>query len=1109
MERKNTIVKKILKIILFCLIILFLNQKIFAAGSNPADLLSTSEYTEEFKKWLELSEEEKQKVIMPRIYKVTSLETVYKNPLYKARMIGSSLITKYSLKETIPNNVKIKNQKTTSSCWTFAALSSLETNLALSNYRNATNTSKLYDYSERHMEYATSKTFKNGVINPIGYNREVGSGGSWWTIQPYLTNGSGAIPEEEMQFEDNEETIDISNIQNKTVSSQVYDTIYFANYKDTSNQERNEIMNQVKQHIKNYGSVYACIHGSSSETSGYSCYRNDTGAKYCGDESHNIDHAISIIGWDDNYSIDNFAEGAKPKSKGAWIIRNSWGERIEYELSEIRDILYQDSKDQYDAIGWTADTIPNEIVEKFLEQNGYTIEGNIAYKLVGDNGLMYVSYEDANISKEMYGIVKSTDYIDYDNIYQYDNYYSYKTIIAYSKQNMIGSIFEKGTSTEYLTEVSLTSAGTYDCRVYVNPTGSSFKKSDMQLVPLKAGESETVDIGYHTLEFATPIALTSNKFAVIIELTSHTDSSEIYVESKVNNITYFDVIKTEKGKCFMAIGNDLNKCNWMDLGSISQLNSTLPNGDNTIKAFTTNELIDESLKSIKITTSPTKTAYYEGENFDKTGMVVTAYYNSKKNPAVELKDSDYSITNGTNLKEGKTSVEITYNGKTVNQPISVEKNTVTGLEITNPPTKTEYKEGQNFDKTGMVITATRKNGTKEKVTNYEIEDGTNLEANQTKVTISYEGKKVEQEITVIPNPLIEIRIDKEPNKTKYVVGQDFDKTGMIITGIYKDNSEHEIKDYTIEDGKNLTKEQTSIKISYLGKTVEQKISVVEKSITEISINKKPNKLKYIQNKENLELNGGTITAKYNDGTTEEIAMDSEKITVTGFDNKNIGNITITLEYHSKTASFEVEIIKEEKAENSNFKNVKSEVKKIKAYYFTDNTQKEYTLIEIELKNIERNLSNDKVEYYYYLSTSSGEEIIKDWIKIEEEQKYNEKINFTIDSRKIPNYEEVSKENVLYLYIKEVATKGADQSIGTFKNISIESNDSVEIYIDNVKIENIYYDKEDIQDNNNEDTTVAKGRLPQTGAKLIIPISLIGIIIAGIFYIRYNKLKDVK
>ena len=37
-------------------------------------------------------------------------------------------------------------------------------------------------------------------------------------------------------------------------------------------------------------------------------------------------HAVTIVGWDDNYSARNFLEGRQPPADGAWIVRNSWGE---------------------------------------------------------------------------------------------------------------------------------------------------------------------------------------------------------------------------------------------------------------------------------------------------------------------------------------------------------------------------------------------------------------------------------------------------------------------------------------------------------------------------------------------------------------------------------------------------------------------------------------------------------------------------------------------------------------------------------------------------------------------------------------------------------------
>ena len=71
-------------------------------------------------------------------------------------------------------------------------------------------------------------------------------------------------------------------------------------------------------------------------------------------------HEVTIIGWDDNFSKDNFADRIKPTSDGAWIAQNSWGET------------------------W------------------------------GDNGVFYISYEDIYAEESIRGIKNIVPYQDVD-----------------------------------------------------------------------------------------------------------------------------------------------------------------------------------------------------------------------------------------------------------------------------------------------------------------------------------------------------------------------------------------------------------------------------------------------------------------------------------------------------------------------------------------------------------------------------------------------------------------------------------------------------------------------------------------------------------------------
>lgn len=1047
--------KKLLAITLIFMLILLANFKVFA--SNTSNSGQRVQYSEEYQKWLELSDEEKQNVMRPRMYDVQYSKTTSKNPLLRAGMLRTTFNPSYTLQDVISTNLIIKDQQQTGSCWAFAALSSLETNLALTNYKNGINTSKVYDFSERHMEYATSRVFLNNEINPIGYNRVVGSGGNWDFASSYLTNGSGAINESEMLFENNEDSIDISLIQGKTITSHVYDTVEFANYNYflLDETESNEIKNQIKNHIQNYGAVYGGIQAGGSFLSMSKISSNGTVRVGSGGYA---DHAISIIGWDDNYSKSNwdeFEENYRPTSDGAWIARNSWGEEA------------------------------------------------------GDNGLVYISYEDETLSLSLSGIIKATDTVEYENIYQYDYYYPNGQDVC-GKKMMLCNVFDKKTGeTEYLTQVSLHVPGTYTCRVFVNSNGTGKSKNDLQLVSLKAGDSETFNAGYHTLEFAKPIEITSSQFAVAIEISS-IDDSPVYVSYVKKDTSLYSPVEVQTGKCFKLDSWEYRSeddwSGWEDLGTDNYIL-----GNSTIKAFTTSELIDESLKNIEITTPPTKTEYWAGEDFDKTGMVVKANYNSKTNPSVVLDSSSYSITNGTNLKTGQTSVTITYEGKTVEQPIKVTENKVENIAITTPPAKTEYWAGEDFDRSGMVVKATYTDGTTTEITNYTITNSSSLKNNQSSITVSYEGKTVEQAITVKANSVIKIEITQAPNKTNYVVGQNFNNVGMIVKATYANGTVKEITDYEVKNGNNLSAGQTTVTIIYEEQTATQAITVVEKAIIGISVKTLPTKTKYIQNKEELDLTGGVIEVTYNDATTESIEMTSDEVSATGFSNSNLGTITITLTYQSKITQYEVEIIEEtvieENAENSKMDNAVADVKKVKAYYFTGNSQKDYTLIEVEINGIEKSVNNDKTEYYYYLSSNKNEENITDWVKIEENQTENNNIKFTIDTTKIANYNEISNAEVVYLYLKEVATKGGNQSVAISNSMKLESDVEVETYLDNAKKEN---DNSSNDTTNTPDNTVAEGKLPNTGSKTFVIISAIILVATTciICYKKYNWFKDI-
>jgi len=334
-----------------------------------------------------------------------------------------------------------------------------------------------------------------------------------------------------------------------------------------------------------------------------------------------------------------------------------------------------------------------------------------------------------------------------------------------------------------------------------------------------------------------------------------------------------------------------------------------------VNNITTYEKIDITkiikLTGITVTNVPTKTTYIEGQNFDKTGMVVTAIYDNGLSEEI----TNYTIADGNNLTLGKTSVTISYteNGvtKTVVQVITVQAKTLTGITVTKAPTKTTYIEGQNFDKTGMVVTAAYNNGATQAVTNYTVADGNNLALGKTSVTISYTEngvtKTAVQGITVQAKTLTGITVTKAPIKTVYLEGQNFDKTGMVVTAIYDNGLSEEITNYTITDGNNLTLGKTSAIINYtengVTKTVTQGITVTKKLEIKLDVyeekqegttkyvgNIKPettieNILKDIDTNGTVEIYKGTskitdLNTKIGTGMTIKISLNNEKIEYT-------------------------------------------------------------------------------------------------------------------------------------------------------------------------------------------------------------------------------------
>ena len=289
----------------------------------------------------------------------------------------------------------------------------------------------------------------------------------------------------------------------------------------------------------------------------------------------------------------------------------------------------------------------------------------------------------------------------------------------------------------------------------------------------------------------------------------------------------------------------------------------------------TGEIVDKRLDRIELTTNSTKTKYIKGENFDPTGMVITAYYTDGTHQTV----TNYELIDNVNLQTDQNVVRLSYTEDLITRTIAIPirvTNDLIKLEIITPPTKTTYVAGEDFDASNMVVQATFEDGSLMEVNNYTLDNNYNLVKGQTYVTVLYthDGitKSVHQTITVT-NKVTGIMVSVPPTKTMYVPGQTFDSTGMVVSAIYENGASQAITGYTITDG-TIAEGQSNVTISYKDPetnkvfTTTQKIKIGS-GIESLEITTPPTKTIYAVGSD-FEPAGMEVKVRYSNGTSKVI-----------------------------------------------------------------------------------------------------------------------------------------------------------------------------------------------------------------------------------------------
>lgn len=163
------------------------------------------------------------------------------------------------------------------------------------------------------------------------------------------------------------------------------------------------------------------------------------------------------------------------------------------------------------------------------------------------------------------------------------------------------------------------------------------------------------------------------------------------------------------------------------------------------------------------------------------------------------------------------------------------------IEITTPPTKTNYLAGDSFNPAGMVVTASYGNGyavlATAEVGGYSISPNV-LTDGTTYVTISYseggDSFTAIQTVTVT-HKLTGIQVTTNPSKTTYEYGDSLVTSGMVVQASYSDGATANVSGYTCTPTTFSTVGTQVVTVSYTENGVNQtttfSVTVNRKSVT--------------------------------------------------------------------------------------------------------------------------------------------------------------------------------------------------------------------------------------------------------------------------------------
>jgi hypothetical protein len=230
------------------------------------------------------------------------------------------------------------------------------------------------------------------------------------------------------------------------------------------------------------------------------------------------------------------------------------------------------------------------------------------------------------------------------------------------------------------------------------------------------------------------------------------------------------------------------------------------------------------------------------------------------------------------------------------------------IEITTPPTKTVYTQGEDLDLTGLVVTGAYSDGStkSESVMMANISGYNKNSTGEQLLTVTVGGRTATFQVTVNQAELVSIMVTTPPTKTVYAKGEDLDLIGLVVNGTNTNGSTNAetITAANVSGYNKDTLGEQTLTVTVNGKTASFKVTVNAAVLVSIVVTTPPTKTAYTKG-ETLDITGMVVTGTYSDNSTK-----AETITVadvSGYDKDTLGEQTLMVTVNGKTASFKVTV----------------------------------------------------------------------------------------------------------------------------------------------------------------------------------------------------------